>query len=352
MSDDTPAGWYQAGDRPGQQRYHDGSGWTDHYAPIDQPTQQQYPQQGAYPVQPQKKGGFPKWLIPVIACLGLVFIAVIGGAIAGSPDEEADEATTTTEPDGFAKCNDGSISDNTDLRAICSSHDGVSEWLSEYGECADGTVIALRDDPQCPSGGDLAKLLPGYEPEVGPDDIALCKDGTFSDNLDLAATCSSHAGVEDWLADYGRCEGGEVIRLEDGPRCPGGEDLAELMPTDYVPPTTTEPPATTAPPTTTAPPATAAPADTYEAGNYTFADVQVSSDFVDDFSVRARATNNGDTVESASFAVTLFAGGSVVGTGTAFVSNFEAGSTITVEFISIDDFTEHDEVEFQVESEF
>lgn len=230
------------------------------------------------PVPPPKKKMSPLLLllIPVGACLFLAVVGGIIGAVAGPAEEEptATERSTTTEApaeaeaepvaeeaDGpgegdFAKCKDGEYSDNADLSAICSSHDGVDEWLAEYGECEDGSVIALRGEPECPNSGDLAKLLPGYVPEAGPDDVALCNDSTFSDNRELHNTCSSHGGVERWLAEYGRCSGGEVIRLADDPSCPGAEDLAELMPPDYVPPTTTTPPPTTAAP---APPEAAAP---------------------------------------------------------------------------------------------
>lgn len=99
---DTPAGWYQAEDRPGQQRYHDGTGWTDNYAPIDQPTQQ------AYPVQQKKSGGAKKVLIPLGACLALLILAGIIGAVAGGGDDEeasTDDRTSapsTNEPDGTA----------------------------------------------------------------------------------------------------------------------------------------------------------------------------------------------------------------------------------------------------------
>lgn len=86
MSDQhQPAGWFPAPDRPGQQRYWDGSQWTEHYAP-------QAPQapQGAQALQPQpKKGGAMKVLIPVFACLALALVAVVVVvAVSGGDDEE------------------------------------------------------------------------------------------------------------------------------------------------------------------------------------------------------------------------------------------------------------------------
>ncbi|WCO65048.1 Ltp family lipoprotein [Iamia majanohamensis] len=239
-----PAGWYPDPMQQGNQREWNGREWVGPSVPL------------------AAKGGFPKWLIPLIACGGLAFVALIGGAIASAGDEDPEQTAATDPAVGqFARCNDGEFSDNGDLRAICSSHDGVDEFLAEFGECEDGTVIALRDDPECPDGGDLVKLLPGYQPAAGDGDIALCNDGTYSDNRELRNTCSSHDGVEEWLAEYGECEGGDVVRLAEDERCPMGEDLSKLLP-GYTPPTTTAPPATTSPPTTTAPPTTTSPPTT------------------------------------------------------------------------------------------
>jgi hypothetical protein len=88
-------GWYPDPTQAGHQREWDGQQWVGPSVPIGG----------------QKKGGFPKWLIPVIACLVLGVVAVIGGALAGSGDDEdapedvsaeettteAAEETTTTE---------------------------------------------------------------------------------------------------------------------------------------------------------------------------------------------------------------------------------------------------------------
>ncbi len=242
MTDQQPAGWYPDPTSPGHQRQWDGQQWVGDPMPIGP----------AAPTPPpaKAKSGFPKWLIPVIACLALGFIAVVIGALAGSPDDDKaadDTTTTTTDPTAgqFARCNDGEYSDNGDLRAICSSHDGVAEFLAAYGECEGGSIIALTNDPECPNGEDLARLLPDdFEPEAGPDDIALCQDGTYSDNRDLRATCSSHDGVDEWLAEYGECEGGDVVHLASDERCPVGEDLSALL-HGYTPTTTTT--TTTAP---------------------------------------------------------------------------------------------------------
>jgi hypothetical protein len=87
-------GWYPDPTQAGNQREWDGHQWVGPSVPMG----------GAAGAAGGKKGGFPKWLIPVIACLALAFVAVIGGAIAGSGDSDKDkeevsseEETTTTE---------------------------------------------------------------------------------------------------------------------------------------------------------------------------------------------------------------------------------------------------------------
>jgi outer membrane murein-binding lipoprotein Lpp len=106
--------------------------------------------------------------------------------------------------------------------------------------------------------------------------------------------------------------------------------------------------------TTTAPEAPAAgQPGTYTAGNYTFSDVQVFDDGVGDFALRARVTNNGDTVESASWTATLFNAGTTVAVlNSSSPTPFAAGQTATVEFFGIDDYGSWDKVEFQVDYEF
>lgn len=82
MSEHTP-GWYLAPDRPGQHRYHDGTGWTDTYAPA--------------PGTPApKSGGGKKILIPVLACLALAVVGLGIGLAAGSGDDETADTTTST----------------------------------------------------------------------------------------------------------------------------------------------------------------------------------------------------------------------------------------------------------------
>lgn len=91
MSDQPPAGWYPAPDRPGQQRYFDGASWTEDYV---QPA-------GAAAVSPTPGGGGKKVLIPVLACVDIavllaVVAAVVVAAGGGDDDEQAGTGSSTT----------------------------------------------------------------------------------------------------------------------------------------------------------------------------------------------------------------------------------------------------------------
>jgi hypothetical protein len=90
----------------------------------------------------------------------------------------------------------------------------------------------------------------------------------------------------------------------------------------------------------------------YTARDYSFSDVQVSQDFVDDFQVRARATNNGAARQAVIVSATIFSAGSVVGTAQGSVSDWESGQTVTIEMISTDAYTDWDDIEFQIDTEF
>lgn len=207
---------------------------------------------------------------------GGIFVALmVVGALTSPPKDEKVDAsskatattaapTTTIDPEvkaikagNVALCNDGGYSDNTDFSATCSGGDGIDKWLATFGECRDGTIIKLSATASCDDNDGFKRLLPaGYEPKPAKGDIAQCKDRTFSDNTDFSATCSSRGGVDRWLAPYGTCKDGTVVKLSKTASCDDHDGFKALLPADYTPPTTT----TTAPPPTTAPPATAPPA--------------------------------------------------------------------------------------------
>jgi outer membrane murein-binding lipoprotein Lpp len=95
----------------------------------------------------------------------------------------------------------------------------------------------------------------------------------------------------------------------------------------------------------------AGPGQTYTAGHYEFADVQVVDDGVGDFMIVTRVTNTGGSVESVAWKATLFNGGAVVGVLDGYAETFDSGETMTVQFFSVDDYGDWDDLEFQVDME-
>jgi hypothetical protein len=190
-------------------------------------------------------------LVASFAALAVMLAACGGGG--GSSDEAASATlrTTTTlrptpttidpivranEAGQVAQCNDGGFSTNTDFRATCSGGDGIQRWLSTFGECVDGRVIVMSSDASCDDNGGFKGLLPrDFTPEAGPDDVALCKDGNFSDNTDFLATCSGGDGVDRWLATYGECSDGSTITMSANASCPAGASFVGLRAADYEP---------------------------------------------------------------------------------------------------------------------
>lgn len=215
-------------------------------------------------------------------------------------------------------------------------HDGA-QWTDNYApvegaqQPGAGGAYAGQTQPQKKSGAKKA-LIP----------ILACLALGILAVIIIAAA----GGGEEDTADDGQADRSTITAEEESTTTEAEEATTTEAATTEAP--ATEPPATEAP-TTEAP---APPPDTVEVGDYTFADVQVSEDFASDFEVRARVTNNGSTKESVAFTATIFSGGSVVGTADGFHDSFEEGSTVTIEFISVDPYTDWDEVEFQIEFEF
>ena len=222
--------------------------------------------------------------------LGVVALCVVTIGCSGD-DEDASErtrataeaTTTTVDPDvaaiaqGYvAVCNDGGYSDNEDFTATCSGGNGIARWLAPFGECEDGTVIAMDEDSSCRDhDGFRSALAPNFEPTPRPQDIALCKNGLYSDNRDLGDTCSSNDGVDKWLAQYGQCDDGTIIQMSDGPSCSGHGGFDSLLPDGFEPQSTTSASQTTRPPSTSrAPsPTTLAPAVPLPSETLSFIDV-------------------------------------------------------------------------------
>ena len=175
-------------------------------------------------------------------------------------------------------------------------------------------------------------------------------------------------GLADRLAD-GCGDAGPYCRdRRSGGRPDSNYDHRTAVPTTQAPattrtstPTTASTTTTAAPATTIAPttvPATAAPTTTaeaggtYTAGQYSFADVQVEEDFAGDYSLRTRGTNNGPSRSPLDSQPPSSSTDRNVSTLSGFVNDWEAVDTITIEFITLDDYGESDAIEFQVDSEF
>ena len=206
----------------------------------------------------------PRWRIALLLA-GMLVLAACGASDAGESGP-----TTTLHPDDqaiadgfFALCNDGGYSDNVEFDKTCSGGDGVDRWLADYGKCSDGTVLSMRSFPDCDDRGGFAGLLArNYVAEPGADDVALCNDGNFSDNVEFDKTCSGGDGVDRWLADYGECSDGTVIEMAATSSCPSGTTFVGRLPAGYAPDasTTTQAQTTTSTSTTTSiPTETSAP---------------------------------------------------------------------------------------------
>ena len=169
--------------------------------------------------------------------LSSALIVTIAGMFVGSatpPSEPVDPAIAAAMAEGnVAMCNNGTFSDNTDFEATCSSNDGMAQWLAPFGVCGDGTIIALSDNASCDDHDGFEQLLPAdFQPTPGPADVAQCVNGTFSDNTDFEATCSSNDGVAQWLSTRGQCSDGTVVEMSAEADCEDHGGFGQLLPDD------------------------------------------------------------------------------------------------------------------------
>ena len=86
-------------------------------------------------------------------------------------------------------------------------------------------------------------------------------------------------------------------------------------------------------------------------GQWVFADVQVRADSLGDFAARARVTNTGDAVDVVFWTITVFRRGTVVGTASASATDVASDDTITVEFVSSEDYQPVDAWDIQVDGQ-
>lgn len=83
----TPAGWYPDPENAGQQRYWDGTAWTQNFAPLSAP-------EVPTPVAAKKPIYKRTWFIVVAVIIAL---GVIGNLFGGSPSTTTDSTPTTTK---------------------------------------------------------------------------------------------------------------------------------------------------------------------------------------------------------------------------------------------------------------
>lgn len=92
MSAPTPAGWYPDPAGTGQQRYFDGTSWTDNYAPAAGAAVSNIP-------PASKKSNGKTWgIIGAIALAVIVLSAAIGGGSDDADSTATEETTTATSP--------------------------------------------------------------------------------------------------------------------------------------------------------------------------------------------------------------------------------------------------------------
>jgi hypothetical protein len=117
VSNTTPPGWYPDSQVPGQQRYWDGTQWTDHTAPAaptaptvfnGQPAPN--PGFGATADQPAKKNWFLRHKI-VSGVLAVVIIAIIAAA-AGSGGGDSDDTSDSAKDSSTSAASEPSPSDD------------------------------------------------------------------------------------------------------------------------------------------------------------------------------------------------------------------------------------------------
>ena len=213
-----------------------------------------------------------------VAALSALWLCLVScGEDAPSADstKRDEDATAFVFDNEAAACVEGGYdgADDQQIQTICTDKGGVDYWLHDFAECGDGSVVDLALNPSCTEFGGFVAVgngpatviadpsssmsltttslapstptivtttvatatnpspttpAPSTAPatdatEAGPDDVALCNDGSYSGNKDFSATCSSGDGVDQWLSKFVVCTDGRLIAVEDERACPGGK---------------------------------------------------------------------------------------------------------------------------------
>ncbi len=236
-----PAGWYPDPTTPGHQRQWDGQQWIGPSVKI-----------GA-------KGGFPKALVPVIACLGLGFLLVVVGLVAGDPDEKEDaaspateqvttEAPTTTEPTTTTTEPPETIT--TDEVMLAFGRAGL-----DPPNPRDTTDRNCHDDVPCAkwTTTDILTIVE-WETVDGAEDWA---SGPLSAEV-VGTRTTVHFQEGGSTPSYDRSAYDAVVAHLNG-EGPAPTTTTTTTTTTAPPPPPTAPPTTAPPPPPTAPPTTAPP---------------------------------------------------------------------------------------------
>lgn len=120
------------------------------------------------------------------------------------------------------------------LLVACSSEGADTSPTTETS--ASATTVSSTPAPTILSTTttSIAMVLSDDE-AIAAGKVAACKDGGFSDNTDFGGTCSSAGGVDHWLATFGSCSDGNVIKMSEDASCSDHDGFAGLLPKDFVP---------------------------------------------------------------------------------------------------------------------
>lgn len=175
----TPAGWYPDPEQPLQQRWWDGSTWTDHRqpapAPAGPPSAATNPQQAGATsaVGGDATGSRPRWLLPVAVLGVLAVVAIVGAVLLGGDDGPSSRGVPTAVTSGVV---------DVDLdRIVGWSRDGAAvAGMRSDALCrvfvatpTEADCIELDDDIQRPITNGLYSWRVGTEPMVSDNSVTL-----------------------------------------------------------------------------------------------------------------------------------------------------------------------------------